>query len=78
MHDHRELARHRDRCLAVTPPSGQRVPQVLSLSSPRKRVISADAASYSARRTSASPAFEMRSCTSIDVPDCQRCEASPK
>jgi hypothetical protein len=43
-----------------------------------KRVISADATSYNTRRTSGSPALQMRPCSSIDVPDCYRREVSPK
>ena len=53
-------------------------PHVRTLSRPLKRIISADAASYNARRTSLSPAWLMRPYTSIDVPDCQHREVRPK
>lgn len=41
---------------------------VLTLSLRLNRVSSADAAAYSARSTSGSPALLMRPCTSIEVP----------
>jgi hypothetical protein len=52
-------------------PSQTRAP-LRTLSRPLKRVISADAASCNACRTSGLPALPMRPGTSIDIPDCHR------
>jgi len=70
MHDHRQFARHRDGRLAVTEALGQCLaPALLTLSLRLKRVSSAEAASYSARRTSGSPTLLIRPCTSIKEHD---------